>query len=305
MVYTNHHVALTHLYGLNSSCTQHACQYTVASRRCSTALQVTQNRNTYVKSRELLLYTFSIVHRTAFRTLRNDYDTRFLRLTDTALHEFSQLVLVSHLLRYDSCLSTASESCIHCQIARIASHHFHEEDALVTVRSIADSVHTFHDSVHRCVVADGCVCTIQVVIYRTRQTDYRDVKLHTEIAGTGQRTVTSDDYKSINLLTFASLVSLLHTLRSHEFHRTGSLQDSTSSVDDTADILCRQRLHFAIDESFVATIDTFDCEIIINTGTCHGTYSGIHARSVAARGQQSDSLYLSHSIEKVNVYTAK
>ena len=54
------------------------------------------------------------------------------------------------------------------------------------VGSITNTVYTFHDRVHRRVITDGVICTIQVVIDGARQTDAGEIKLHTKVPGTSQ-----------------------------------------------------------------------------------------------------------------------
>ena len=212
-----------------------------------------------------MLHTVGIVKGTTLGTLRHNDDTRLLRLTDTTAHKCCQLVHIGRFLRNDGSLGTTSNGAVLCQEAGITTHYLDKEDALVGVRRIANSIDTIHDGIHRRVVADGGICAVKVIVDGARQTDDREVELHTEVAGSSQRTITADDDQAVNFLLLTGLVGLLLALGCRELLRTGGLQDRTTTGDDTRNILCRESFYLIIDKTFITTVDTFDCKTVVNT----------------------------------------
>ena len=164
------------------------------------------------------------------------------------------------------------------------------------IGGIADAVHALHDGVHRGVVTDGRVGTVEVVVNGAGQTDDGEVELHAEVAGSRQRAVAADDHQRVYLLLLAGLVSLLHTLNGHKLLRAGRLQNGTAPAYNAADILGRKGLHLALDESVVATIDTLDLKLVVDTCACHGANGCVHTGRIATRRQNTDSLNLTHNI---------
>ena len=59
---TNHHITLTIKQSLNTSGTHTTSNNAVMSCRTTTTLQMSKNRDTYIKLRELIMYTLCIVH---------------------------------------------------------------------------------------------------------------------------------------------------------------------------------------------------------------------------------------------------
>ncbi len=162
------------------------------------------------------------------------------------------------------------------------------------VGCITDTIDTLHDGIHGCIITDSRIGAIQIVINRTRQTDYREIELHTEVTGTSQRTVTTDNYQRIDFLLHTCLVSLLHSLGSWELLRTGCFQDSTTTGNNATYILGGKLLNLIMNQSLVTTIYTFNPKTVVNTGTCHSTNSGIHSWCIASRRQDTNCLNLCH-----------
>ena len=164
----------------------------------------------------------------------------------------------------------------------------------MTVGSIADTVHTLHDGVHCGVISDSIVCAIQVVIDCSRQSDYGEVVLHTEVARTSKRSVTADNHQCVYLLLNTGLVSLLHALGCREFLRTCSLQDCTSACNDTTHVLGGKLLNLVVYQSLISTIYTFNLKTIVDAGASHRANSGIHSWCIASGRQDSNRFYLCH-----------
>jgi hypothetical protein len=60
--------------------------------------------------------------------------------------------------------------------------------------------------------------------------------------------------------------------------------------DYIAYVLSLELFDFACDEAFVATIDGFDFDAIVDGGTSDSAHCGIHSWSITARGEHSDAV---------------
>ena len=145
---------------------------------------------------------------------------------------------------------------------------------------ITDTVHTFHNGIHRRVVSYRRVRTIKVVVDGTRQSDDRHIILFGKHSRTCQRTVTTDDHQRIDFLLLHVFESLVATFRSHELFRARRLQYRSSKINDSRHVFGGKTLYLAVDESIPSAIDTLDFIAVVDTGTCHGTYGRIHSRSI-------------------------
>ena len=162
------------------------------------------------------------------------------------------------------------------------------------VGCITNTIDALHDGIHSGVVADSGIGTVKVVVNGSWQADTGEVELHTEVASTCQRTVSTNNNQCIYLFLHTSLVSFLHTLGCHKLLRACSLQYRTSAGHDTTYVLCGEGLNLVVNQPLVTTIYTFDCKSVVDTGTCHGTYCGIHTWCIASRRQDTNRLNLSH-----------
>ena len=168
---------------------------------------------------------------------------------------------------------------------------------------ITDTVHALYDGVHGCIISDGIVCAIEVVVDGTRQTDAADIKLSCEVHRTSERTVTTNYYQSIDFLFLDILESLLSALLCHEFLRTGCLQHGTTGTDDTAHVLSGKGLDLVVNQAVVATIDTLHVETVVDSRTGYRTDSCVHTWSITSGCQNTYSLNLCHNYIPYYIYT--
>ena len=155
VAHANHNIALSLLYGLDSSNASTRRKNTVVRARASAALQVAKNRHAHVILRELLAHALCIEHCATLRTFRNNHDAALLRLADATLHEARQLVDIGRILRNDGCLSAAGNGRVLCEESGITSHHFNKEDTLMALRCVADAVNTLYNGVHCSIISDS------------------------------------------------------------------------------------------------------------------------------------------------------
>ena len=169
------------------------------------------------------MHTIGIKHRTTLRALWHNDDTTSLRLAYSTLHEACQLVNISWVFRNNSSLSTTGNSRVLSQETCITPHHFNEEDSFMALRSIANTVYTLHDSIHRRIVTNGTIRSIEVVINRSRQSNATEIILLCELHSTRQRAITAYHNQSINTFRHKIVVSCLSAFHCCKCFRACSL----------------------------------------------------------------------------------
>ena len=164
----------------------------------------------------------------------------------------------------------------------------------MALRSIADTVNALNNSVQRCIISYRVVSAVEVIVYRTRKADAAQIVLLSEVARTRQRTISTNDDERIDIVSYQVLISFFPTFVGHELFRAGRLQDSTAGANDTTYILCSKITDFTVDQTVVASINSFDFKSIVNTSTGHRTDSSIHAGGIASRCQNAYCLNFRH-----------
>ena len=147
---------------------------------------------------------------------------------------------------------------------------------------ISDSIHTFHNCVECRVVADCRIGSIQVIVDCSRQSYATDIIFFSKYFGTCQRTVTSDYDQCVYVIAAHILVCFLPAFRGLKLAASCSTEDCTATIDYATYVFCREIFYLVVNQAIITTEDSFDFKTIADTGTCHGTYSSIHTRSVAS-----------------------
>ncbi len=106
--------------------------------RCKCPRIVTRTR----RIGDIVFHTFRIVHRTTGQfTFGYKHDAAVLRLAETVLDEFFQLVHFRTELRNNGSLGSGCDSAVQGKETCIASHYLDEEKALVRSCGVADFVY--------------------------------------------------------------------------------------------------------------------------------------------------------------------
>ena len=98
------------------------------------------------------------------------------------------------------------------------------------------------------------------------------------------------DDEGIDLVLADVLPRLGTSLLGLELGAAGCLQDGAAALHDVTHILCLEVGDLIGDETLVSTIDTLHVNPVEDGRTGDGTDSGIHARCVAARGENTDAV---------------
>ena len=295
VAYAYHDVALALYEGLNGCCAYSAGQNAVASRGRTAALEMAENGNTDIEVGIFLADTIGVVHGTTFGALADDDDATLLALADAALHKLYQLVATRGVLGNNGCFGSCCYGTILCEETCVAAHYFNEEDTLVGGSGVANLVNTLGDSVERGVVADGGVGAVEVVVDGAWQTDAGEVVFLSEEHGTRQRTITANDDKGIDGFALEGFVGAFAACGCFKFFATGCAQKCATRLNNIADVLGGEVFDLALDETIVATINSFYFEPVANTATGDGAYCCVHSWGIASRGQHADTSNFCHN----------
>ena len=92
------------------------------------------------------------------------------------------------------------------------------------------------------------------------------------------------------------LVSRLAAFRGHELLAAGRLEDRTAQLDDVAHTLGLEFHDLVEHQSLVPTHDSLHGEPVVDCAAGHRANCRIHARRVAARGQNADAFDSGHTL---------
>jgi len=125
-------------------------------------------------------------------------------------------------------------------------------------------------------------------------------------AGEGQRApegaVAADGHDSVQPQQAAGGQGLVLTGDVAELLAAGGVEDGAALVDDVADAGGVHADEVAVDQSVPAAADAHAVDPPAQGGAHHGPHSGVHARGVAAAGQDADPLdLLFHMLPPDNV----
>ena len=165
----NHYITLSVHDGIDGCRTEPAGKDTVVGSRASTTLQMPKDSDTYVVLRIFILHALCKVHGSACQfAFCNNYNTTVLRFAETVFDELFQLIDFRAELRNDSGFCTRCDGTIQSKKTGITSHYFHKEQTFVRSCCITNFVHCIQNGIQSCIIADSCICSVQVIINCTR-----------------------------------------------------------------------------------------------------------------------------------------
>ena len=197
------------------------------------------------------------------------------------------LFKIDFFLGNQHCGCTDSQANIHCKEACVASHNLNNGTALMGLHGIAQLVDTFNSGVGSCVKTDTVICTTDIVVDRTGNADHIDTILGKR-TGTAESAVTTDCDNAVKTKELTGGNRTLLSFFGHEFLTACSVEDGAASVNRSG---YTAGIHFdnvTVDQTIPATANAIDFDAMIKTGTDNSADSSIHARCVAATGQNTN-----------------
>ena len=148
--------------------------------------------------------------------------------------------------------------------------------------SVTDFIDSVKDGVKRCVITDGSVGAVQVVVDSTRESDTGDVKFLCKNSCSTQRTVSADNDKSVDTFFLHIFVCQLSSFGCLELLTACGFEDCTSLLDDITYVLAFEFMDFACYQPFITMIDTFDLQAVVDCRACYGADGSIHTWSITS-----------------------
>ena len=231
---------------------------------------------------------------TVLLALGHKHDGTVLALADAPPDKLGKLVDIGTVFRNDGRFRTGSDGAVLRQEAGVAAHHLHEKDAVVRGGRVADLVDAVDDGVERRIVADGRIGAVEIVVDRAGKADHRHVVFAGEIFGAGKRAVAADHDQGVDMVVVQHFKGLGAAFRRPEFLAAGGLENRAAPLDDIADRFAGKFLDFAVDQAFIAPVDTVHFPACEDGGTRDRADGGIHSRRIAAGSQDADGMDFFH-----------
>src|SRR6516225_9465805 len=119
-----------------------------------------------------------------------------------------------------------------CNIARIPTHNFNNEESIMRISSIPDFINGFHCSIHCCIKSNGEISSGNVFINSSRETNARDIIFRRKNIGSSERSVAANYHQSIYAEGLEVLICFLSSLGFEEIFTASCFQNSSSTLND-------------------------------------------------------------------------
>ena len=261
--------------------------YTVTAGGNTTALNVTQNGNTGIQIDGILNLLGNI--RSGTGAFCN-YNHVVGKAVEPGLTDFLNHIpfKVNRLLRNQNSRCAYCKAHIHSQEACITAHHLNNRAALMGLHGISQLIDTLNGGVGCSVEADGVVGAADVVINGSRDADHIDA-----VFGKGkctpESTVTANGHNAVQTQEMAGGNRSFLAFFRHKFLTAGGIENSAAPIDDMGYLGLIQSNDVTRNKAVPATANTVALNAMIQSSTYDSTDTGVHARCVAAAGQNSDS----------------
>ena len=163
----------------------------------------------------------------------------------------------------------------------------------MAVAGIPELVDGLDGRVAGSVKADGVLGAAHVVVDGGGDAHHPDA-LVGQLQSAAEGTVAPDGHDPVDTQVFAHPGGLLHALGSAELVAAGGVKDGAALTADTAHVPVLEFEYVAVDQSGVAPPDTNAGDVGRSGGPYDGADGGIHARGVAAAGENADPLCSCH-----------
>ena len=213
----------------------------------------------------------------------------------------------------------ASGDCAHqSEIAAVASHDFHDENALMAVRGAAERVDGVGDAVQSGVRADGHIGVRHIVVDGADEPDDPEIGADgafsfsdavrrdeflaelfpelTEFICTGETAVAADDDETADSAVIEIFRRGQEPFVRAERLAPGGSDDGSAFLHDARDRSPVHENDVVFDESLIALIDGVDIHIVRDSGANDGADRSVHTGCVAAACEHGDCFLLSCGI---------
>ena len=176
------------------------------------------------------------------------------------------------------------------QISGMAAHDLHHGAALVGLHGVPQLVDALHRRIGGGIKADGIVGTDDIVVDGAGDAYHGDAPL-AQILRAPEGAVAADGHDAVQSQQLAGVIGLLLPCFGTELVAAGGIQDGAAPVDDAADAGAVHLHEVAVDETLPAPANAHHLNAPAQGAAHHGADGGIHARRVAAGGQDANAFY--------------
>ena len=306
---------------VDGMCAQLGGQQAVARRGAAAALDVAQHGGARLVARELfdnhghlraggdaivvddvlqflmlLTELAQIGGQGAERALGKDEDHAALAAQNAPLHALGDFLDVPWKLGNHADFRAAGQRCVQRDVAAVAAHDGQHAGALVGIAGLANLVQAFAGSVQRRVEADGVIGVGQIVVDGSRHADggkAQPGKRLRALVGA----VAADADQSLD----AQIVQIAHgqllNLQIVEVHAARGAQEGAAAVDFVRDAARGQNFKIVVlvraahEHAVVAALEAHHRHVVMQRCANHRADGRVHARSISAGGQNTNSLH--------------
>ena len=112
------------------------------------------------------------------------------------------------------------------------THHLDEKHPVVGACCVTNSIDCFHNGVQSCVVSNGIIGAIQVVINGSRYSYKWDIKFAAEFSGTLKATVSTYYHASIDAVAHEVTIGFTASFLGTKLFTSGSSEDGTATLNN-------------------------------------------------------------------------
>ena len=194
------------------------------------------------------------------------------------------LNIISFFLRKENTFSSICNTAPQSQVSCITSHNFNNRTSAVWSRSITDFINCLHSCIYRCVKSDRILCTINIKIDGSRNSNRIHSKICKFLRST-ERSVSSNYYQTVNSILFTDSCCFLLTFFCNHLFTTGRLKNCTSTLNNVWYISCIQIDDFLIEKSLITFSDASYFHTFSKCSSDNSTNCRVHSRSISSTCQ--------------------
>ena len=229
MTVSNNSTGFTLYKKVYGKCTHHRCIYTVLTCRVSTTLHMSEDRCTCLNTCSCFNTSCHSLRMT--NTLCIYDDMVFLSCFTACNNVIDQLLLIIVIfLRDQDVLRSIGDTAPHSKISCITSHNFDNTASFVRCGSITNFIDCLHCCIYCCIKSDCILCAGNVQVNCSRNTDCIDSKI-CQLLCTCKRTVSTDNYQSVDSMFLADFCTTLLSFRCTEFCTSCCIKNCTTAFD--------------------------------------------------------------------------
>ncbi len=183
---------------------------------------------------------------------------------------------------YDDNFRPRSDPRIQSDIAAMAPHHFHNGNTFVRIHRIAQFVDHVKTRIDSRIETKRIIGIFKIVVNSPGDPDRRNTVIFGQTFRSAERTVSSDDYKPFDPVSFKRGHRRFLTVLGQHFQASRRTKPRASALHDIGNAPHFHARHRIVNQTAVSAFDPVNFHTEINRGTNYGADCGIHSGRIAA-----------------------